>query len=72
MEQKLWFLTDACEDAPQAVKLLQDSSELALYWFLKLSGGSTRQDIYRFSGLTERTAERKMKRLQDAGIIHAK
>lgn len=69
VEQKLWFIADEYADSANALGVLKGSGEGVVYWFLQSTKGSTRQDIIRWSGLSERTAERAIKRLQDAGII---
>lgn len=72
VKHKLWFIADAYESPEAALPALQDSTEVAIYWFLKSTGGSIRPDIIKWSGVHERTAERKLKRLQDAGILFSR
>lgn len=69
VEQKLWFIADEYADPAKAVEATSTTGEQVVYWFLQSTKGSTRQDIIRWSGLSERTAERAIKRLQDAGVI---
>lgn len=72
VKHKLWFIADAYESPEVALPALRDSTEVALYWYLKHTGGSIRPDIIKWSGVHERTVERKLKRLQDAGILYAR